>query len=440
MIVEQMTDLIGNTPLLKLPVHVTGLRNIDLYVKLEMLNPFGSIKDRTAWGMIKDDLEMIKSKKMSIFENSSGNTAKSLQAIAGIHGIPFRQVSAFSKVEEQKHVMQIMGAEIEEIAGANDCFDPSDNNDPQYLIERTARARPGEVYFPSQFTNPKNPEYHRQTTGQEIVDDLGKVDFFFNGLGTTGSSLGITLRLREENPDLETVAVVPETNHFFPGVRSLSQMWESGIFKREQYKSFLSVTEQEAIDGMLELNRRCGVLCGVTAGASYMGALNYLRKIDGALNVRKTAVFIACDRMEWNISYLRERRPEIFAEPEKEHSLSCFTEESSVPTDTHDITPENFDDFIAADKKTVVVDIRTAQSFQLVCIPMSMNMPLDLFRKWIDGQNPFEERARVVLVCAVGEKSRYYAAYLRSIGCEAYSLKGGIMAWRDIQDGRCLAA
>lgn len=63
MIVEQMTDLIGNTPLLKLPVHVTGLRNIDLYVKLEMLNPFGSIKDRTAWGMIKDDLEMIKSKR-----------------------------------------------------------------------------------------------------------------------------------------------------------------------------------------------------------------------------------------------------------------------------------------------------------------------------------------------------------------------------------------
>ena len=99
-----------------MPVHVTGLRNIDLYVKLEMLNPFGSIKDRTA-GMIKDDLEMIKSKKMSIFENSSGNTAKSLQAIAGIHGIPFRQVSAFSKVEEQKHVMQIMGLKLKKLGG-----------------------------------------------------------------------------------------------------------------------------------------------------------------------------------------------------------------------------------------------------------------------------------------------------------------------------------
>ena len=98
MIVDKMTDLIGNTPMLKIDSAVTGLKNIDLYAKLEMMNPFGSVKDRTAWGMIKDDLEHIKSHNMTIYENSSGNTAKSLQAIAGMHGVKFRLVDRKSVV------------------------------------------------------------------------------------------------------------------------------------------------------------------------------------------------------------------------------------------------------------------------------------------------------------------------------------------------------
>jgi len=440
MIIESMTDLIGNTPLLKISAEVTGLKNIDLYAKLEMLNPFGSVKDRTAWAMIKDDLDEIKSKNMTIYENSSGNTAKSLQAIAGMHGIKFRLMSALAKVEEQKQVLQIMGAEIEEIAGANDCFDPSDNNDPQYLIERTARSRPGEIYFTSQFTNPKNPDYHEKTTGEEIAKDLGKVDFFFNGLGTTGSSLGISIRLQRDNPDVETVAVIPETNHFFPGVRSLSQMWESGLFQRNQYKTFLNISEQEAIDGMLILNRQCGVLCGVTAGANFAGSLKYLKEIDSSLTERKKAVFIVCDRMEWYISYLKERRPEIFSEPVKENSLSLFVDDGSYRVEDIEISSQTLDEMLGSNEKPIVVDIRTAQSFRLVCIPASINVPSEIFRKWIDGQNPFEEGARIVLVCAVGEQSCFYARYLRSLGCNVYSLSGGIMTWRDFQGEKCLAA
>jgi len=429
MIIENMTDLIGNTPLLKLSPEVTGLQNIDLYAKLEMLNPFGSVKDRTAWAMIKDDLAEIKAKNMTIYENSSGNTAKSLQAIAGIHGIKFRLISALAKVEEQKQVLQILGAEIEEIAGANDCFDPSDNNDPQYLIERTARSRPGEIYFTSQFTNEKNPEFHEATTGEEIAQDLGKVDFFFNGLGTTGSSLGISRRFLKDNPDLESVAIVPDRHHFLPGIRSLSQMWESGLFQRHQYKTFLNVSEQEAIDGMLTLNRRCGVLCGVTAGANFAGSLKYLYDIDQTLTSRKTAVFIICDRMEWYISYLKERRPEIFSEPEKEHSLSRYKDD--LPSGEFEIEASALSNWEKQNPSRIILDIRSAQSFDLIHMPSSVNMPLELFQKWIDGQNPFQANLSVLLICAVGEKSRYYAGYLRSLGCNAYNLTGGIMTWKD---------
>src|SRR5690606_4298094 len=98
MIYETITDMIGNTPLLKIPEDVHGLPNIDLYAKLEMMNPFGSVKDRIAWGMIKDDLETIKSRNQTIYENSSGNTAKALQAIAGMHGVRTKLITYLAKV------------------------------------------------------------------------------------------------------------------------------------------------------------------------------------------------------------------------------------------------------------------------------------------------------------------------------------------------------
>lgn len=429
MIVEKMTDLIGNTPMLKIDPAVTRLKNIDLYAKLEMMNPFGSVKDRTAWGMIKDDLGQIKAHNMTIYENSSGNTAKSLQAIAGMHGVKFRLVSALSKVEEQKQVLQILGSEIEEIAGASDCFDPTDSNDPQYLIERTAKGQPGEVYFPSQFTNRKNPAFHEATTAEEILSDLPHVDYFFGGLGTTGSTLGISRRLAEKNPNLQTIAIVSKNNHFIPGIRSLSQMWESELFKRDAYKDFIHVGEQEAIDGLLVLARQCGVLCGISSGANYHAAIEYLRQIDGQTSERKSAVFIVCDRMEWYISFLKQRRPQLFNQPEVENSLSSFVDDprAIVP----EVKPEELDSFMQ--DHPIVIDLRTPMSFAMRQLPESINIPQETFRTMINGYNPFPAGKKVLLICAVGENSRYYAHYLCSLGCDAYNLRGGVMSWCDLQ-------
>ena len=198
MIYERITDLIGNTPLLKIPPEVHGLKNIDLYAKLEMMNPFGSVKDRIAWAMIQDDIEEIKAKGQTIFENSSGNTAKALQAIAGTYGVKTKLVTSLAKVEVVKEIVLMLGAEIEEIMGGSECFDPNDPNDPQYLIAKMVKEDPDKVYFSSQFTNPKNPDVHYRTTGKEIVDDLGHVDYFFGGLGTSGSTLGVAKRLEKK--------------------------------------------------------------------------------------------------------------------------------------------------------------------------------------------------------------------------------------------------
>lgn len=431
MIINQMTDLIGNTPLLKIPAHVTGLKNIDVYAKLEMMNPFGSVKDRTAWGIVKDDLEDIKKNGMKIIENSSGNTAKSLQAIANIHGIKFKLLSALANVREQKEVMQVMGAEIEEIATANDCFDPSDPNDPQYIIQREVAANPGKIYFPSQFTNEKNPSYHEETTAREILEDLGSVDFFFGGLGTTGSSLGITNELKKRNPSFKSIGVTAALNSFIPGIRNLSQMMESNLFQKDLYDVIFPLTDAQAVDGMLKLARECGVLCGPSSGANFQTSLDYLSKIDAEQTERKTAVFIVCDRMEWYISYLRERRPELFGEEEKADSLHAFASEhiDIVPT----IAAKDVARWKRENPQGLIIDTRAAQSFQLIAIEGSLNVPQEKFEKWIDGQAPFSQGQQVLIICAIGERSRHYAAYLNGRGVKAYNLEGGIMAWADHQ-------
>jgi len=117
-IVNCITELIGNTPLLKIPDKVHGLKKIDLYAKLEYFNPFGSVKDRIAWQILKSELPTLSEGKKTLIENSSGNTAKAVAALAGMWGVPFRLVSAMAKVEETKDMLRLMGVQIQEVPSA----------------------------------------------------------------------------------------------------------------------------------------------------------------------------------------------------------------------------------------------------------------------------------------------------------------------------------
>ncbi len=425
MIIESMTDLIGDTPLLKIPAAVTGLKNVDLYGKLELMNPFGSVKDRVAWAMLKDDLAKIKDKGQTIFENSSGNTAKAIAAIAGMHGIPFKQVSALMKVKEGRDVLQMLGADIEEFAAASDCFDPSDPNDPQFLIEKAVRESGGKVYFTSQFTNEKNPQVHETTTAREILDDLGRVDYLIGGLGTTGSTLGMIRAFKKGHRDFKAIALITKSGHMVPGIRSLDQMWESGLYNEGQYEQHFVIDEKQALAGMMTLNRRLGLLCGPSAGANFQGAVNYLKEIDDELTERKSAVFIVCDRVEWYMSYIAERMPELFGEPAKPDSLFHFDDEHAVAAPR--VQAADLQAWIS-DHDPLVVDIRAPFAYQMDHIDGALNIPVEMFEKLIDGAAPFPQDRPVLLVCAVGEKTARHAAYLQSRGYQAFSLDGGMMA------------
>ncbi len=308
-IVDHMTDLIGNTPMLRLDPEKTGLKNIQLYAKLEHLNPFGSIKDRTAWGMLKPHIKELKEKNKSILELSSGNAARGLQAIASIHGIQLETVSNRIRVSEMREMLQLQGAKITPMP---DSVDSGDAYAALEAVDERAEQEKDTVLYTDQYRNPNNDGTHYSGTGKEILQDLGFVDYFIGSVGTAGSTIGTSRRLKEANPDLDITGVISEKEDYVPGIRHKDEIFNVGPFKEDYYARLIDIDVQQAIDGILELTRDYGVMAGPSSGATYMAAMKYLREIDASLTEQKTAVFIVCDRAEMYFSWLRERRPDLF--------------------------------------------------------------------------------------------------------------------------------
>ena len=253
MLYQHITELIGNTPLLRLDPAQHRIDGVELYAKLEYCNPFGSVKDRIAWGMIRDDLDEVIRRGQTLIEASSGNTAKALQVLAAMHGLRLRALTNRAKVAEVRDLLELLGVELEELPGLSECPDPTVPDDVFSMIEKMMAERPGEFYHASQYTNQANVRTHHDTTGREIADDLGEVDFLFGGLGTTGSTRGAAAYLRAVNPRLRTIGVVSTREDFIPGIRSEAELWEVGLFEPGFYEQIVPVRSADAIDATLEL-------------------------------------------------------------------------------------------------------------------------------------------------------------------------------------------
>ncbi|WP_305787843.1 pyridoxal-phosphate dependent enzyme [Symbioplanes lichenis] len=419
---DAMTDAIGDTPLVRIDPAVHGLRHIDLYAKMELLNPFGSLKDRAAWNMLRP----LVSPGGTVVELSSGNTAKALAVLAGMHGMRFRSVTNRMKVPEIKDLLLLLGADIEELPGQAECLDPTNTEDP--LTRMYQQLGDGGYAHTDQYFNELNVDAHRHGTGPEIVKDLdGQApDYFIACVGTAGSSTGVARALRQHNPDVRVVGLVAHKSDFIPGIRTIDEAHAVGLFDPESYDTVETITADDAIDGLLTLVRRCGTLAGPTGGGAYQGAVRHLRKIDAGLTERKTAVFIVCDRVESYLSYLRDRRPELFNRPPRAHDVRTVDAAEAKILDV--AAAERW----VAGRRGIVVDLRSPYAYQALHIDGAINIVDELFAELLHGGLPFSRRQPVLLVCPVGEKSAKYAALLTRMGHpEAHSLDGGVIAWRD---------
>ena len=427
MIYKSVTELIGNTPLIEIPQRITGLKNVKLYAKCELYNPFGSLKDRAGYEMIKDDIDEIKRSGKTVIESSSGNTAKALDVICQMYDIPFITVTNRIKTEEVGKILSICGAKIKELPGMSECPDPTDPNDPTAHIQKMISADPDKYYYPNQYTNLKNPQAHYLHTGKEIIEDLGSVDYFFATLGTTGSSRGTAECLQEHNPNLIKIGIIASKGDNIPGIRNIDEMYEVGIFDKSIYNEILSISSMEAIDGMLTLVRKCGILAGPTSGACYQRTINYLKTIDDSLDRVVNAVFIACDRAEYYTSYVEKRRPDLFKENAEAAGLFSMTEADY--SFAKEVSIDEYDEFIEQNTP-LIVDLRGNMAFKNVHIKDSINITDVFFDDHVSNGLPFPKDKKVLLICPTGDKSKKYSAYLNKNGLDVYSLKGGFNTYR----------
>jgi cysteine synthase B len=255
---------------------------------LENQNPFGSVKDRIAKTMIEDAEKNGRLKPgQRILEPSSGNTGIALAAIAKIKGYPITIMMPTSVSIERRQMLEVFGAEIILTPGEEG------SNGAVARAKVMAEEHP-EWCFLYQYANDANPTAHYQTTGPEIWRDCPEITHFVAGLGTSGTLMGTGRFLKEQNPDIQIVAVEPPLGETVEGLRNLDDGYIPPVFENWHGYDILDrkrvVRPRESIEWTRRIVNECGIFAGISTGASLAGAAKMAASIESG-----TIVFIVCD-------------------------------------------------------------------------------------------------------------------------------------------------
>jgi len=277
-------EQIGNTPLVRLQRMPVPNGNTIL-LKLEGNNPAGSIKDRPALNMILQ-AEMRGDIKPGdrLIEATSGNTGIALAMVAAVKGYQMTLIMPDNLSDERKASMQAYGAELILVTDAEGMEGARD------MALRLQQQGQGKVL--DQFANPDNPNAHYLHTGPEIWRDTqGEVTHFVSSMGTTGTIMGVSRYLKEQNPQVQIIGLQPTDGARIPGIRRWPQAYLPSIYERERVDHVIDVNQHDAETTMRALAREEGVFCGVSSGGSLFGALQVAASVNEA-----TIVAIICDR------------------------------------------------------------------------------------------------------------------------------------------------
>lgn len=272
-VVDNITDLIGKTPLIRLQRLVKpGMANI--YVKVESFNPGGSVKDRIAWGMIKDAEEQgLLLPGGTIIEPTSGNTGIGLAMIAAARGYRLIVVMPDSLSVERRMLMSAYGAEFVLTPGAEGM------NGAINEAKRLLKENP-DYFMPQQFENPANPEAHRRSTALELLDQLKDIDAFVAGIGTGGTITGIGEVLKARLPEIEIIGAEPASSPVISGgkpgphkIQGIGAGFIPEVLNKTILDQVIQVSNEEALETARRMAREEGILVGISSGAAVSAAL-----------------------------------------------------------------------------------------------------------------------------------------------------------------------
>jgi cysteine synthase B len=279
----EILQRIGNTPLYELTSYST--QNIKFYAKLEWYNPFGSVKDRAAYWMVKNAEKkglLVKNKSI-IIEPTSGNTGIALAGIASSMGYKVEIVIPEKVSEETKKILRNLGAALHETS--DDLCPRVGAGTDQSIALASAIAKPrSDVYYmPNQYENDSNYLAHYESTGPEIWEQTnGNVTHFFTGCGTGGTITGTGTFLKEKNKNLKVVAIQAQQNHLLQGLRNFEESSMPDLFKRREsvVDRWMTATNQDSFNAVKDLLTKEGLFVGPSSGSVMSSMLKYSEEMD----------------------------------------------------------------------------------------------------------------------------------------------------------------
>lgn len=279
----EILQRIGNTPLYELSSYSNA--NIKFYAKLEWYNPFGSVKDRAAYWMIKDAEKkglLVKNKSI-IIEPTSGNTGIALTGIASSMGYKVEIVIPEKVSEETKRILKNLGAVLHETSD-DLCPRVGAGTDQSIALAMAiAKPRTDVYYMPNQYENDSNFLSHYESTGPEIWEQTsGKVTHFFTGCGTGGTITGTGTFLKEKNKNIKVIAIQAQQNHLLQGLRNFEESSMPGLFKRREdiVDQWMTATNQDSFDAVKDLLRKEGLFVGPSSGSVMSSMLKFSKGIE----------------------------------------------------------------------------------------------------------------------------------------------------------------
>ncbi len=281
---QTLESTVGNTPLVQLQ-RLPGDTSNTLLVKLEGNNPAGSVKDRPALSMIKHAEARGDIKPGdTLIEATSGNTGIALAMAAAMQGYRMVLIMPQHMSAERQAIMKAFGAEFVLVSKESGMEGARD------LAKEMEGRGKGKVL--DQFSNPDNPRAHYEGTGPEIWRDTnGEITHFVSAMGTTGTIMGVSKYLKEQNPDIEIVGVTPAEGASIPGIRRWPEAYLPAIYSAERVDRTMEVGQADAERATLALAAREGIFAGVSSGGAVTAALELSKQVENAV-----IVVIICDR------------------------------------------------------------------------------------------------------------------------------------------------
>jgi len=432
---DSMLGLLSNeenpTPIVRLN-RVIPFKQTQVYAKLEWYNPFGAVKDRVAENLIRDAEERgILGPGKKLVEATSGNTGIGLIMMGNAKGYTLQTPLSDQIPLEKRTVLRFFGTDVVEL---DDSLCPAPGA-PEGAIARARETAEQKEDFEilDQYANEANPGGHYRTTGPEIWRQTeGQITHFVAGLGTCGTITGTGRFLKEQNPAVQVLGICPEEGHDIPGVRSQRQLQQTKLYRPDEYDGEVEVTNREAYEMCLRLNREESIIAGPSSGMNLVGALKLIPDEPG-----NVAVVIFCDSIFKYASSVTRHFPELRPPKQEEGAeagpskgdlfLAELMENLKNPHDT--IRVKTLHEQLEGDDSPLIVDIRSPEMFAEGHIPGSINIPQDDLGSRISDL-PDDRDASIVTVCNIGKFSKHATLLLKSKGYRAVrSAKGGLNEW-----------